>query len=138
MTIVLILGIICIIAFAIIKMRSKNQPKVSKKIKICCGIEYGCIIAFLVVLLLNRVLFNAQPILDIITQIILGIGGIILIITAIISIKNKEKLPPSILLLQGIVIVTIITMIVTNVIENNKFIEESKYIEPDKYVWIYL
>lgn len=127
--IVFVLAIICLAILIIMKLNDKNNKKISKKLKMWSNILLISVIAFIVCIVLNNFIIEKNAIFTTLLYIIGCIGIITLISCTVIGIKDKEKLPLWVSLIQGIVIVVIIGSIINTVINNNTKSEDEKNIK---------
>ena len=61
---------------------------------------------------------------SIILYLLVGINVVILVVCTVISIKNKEKLPFWISILQGLLIAVVVMTIITQIINGNRHQKE--------------
>lgn len=118
--IVFILGIICLIILIVMKVKDKNNDKISEKLKMWTNILFVCVIVLIVCIILGNKITGLNSMFTIIQYIASGIGLIALIVSTIISIKNKEKLQLWVSLVQAIVIVAIVGSCITAIINGNR------------------
>ncbi len=118
--ILIILGIICLIILIVMKVKDKNNDKISKKLKMWTNILFVCVIVLIVYIILGNKITGLNSMFTIIQYIASGIGLIALIVSTIISIKNKEKLQLWVSLVQAIVIVAIAGSCITAIINGNR------------------
>ena len=118
--ILIILGIICLIILIVMKVKDKNNDKISKKLKMWTNILFVCVIVLIVYIILGNKITGLNSMFTIIQYIASGIGLIALIVSTIISIKNKEKLQLWVSLVQAIVIVAIVGTCITAIINGNR------------------
>lgn len=118
--ILIILGIICLIILIVMKVKDKNNDKISKKLKMWTNILFVCVIVLIVYIILGNKITGLNSMFTIIQYIASGIGLIALIVSTIISIKNKEKLQLWVSLVQAIVIVAIVGSCITAIINGNR------------------
>lgn len=118
--IVFILGIICLIILIVMKVKDKNNDKISEKLKMWTNILFVCVIVLIVCIILGNKITGLNSMFTIIQCIASGIGLIALIVSTIISIKNKEKLQLWVSLVQAIVIVAIVGTCITAIINGNR------------------
>ena len=118
--IVFILGIVCLIILIVMKVKDKNNDKISEKLKIWTNILFVCVIVLIVCIIFGNKITGLNSMFTIIQYIALGIGLIALIVSTIISIKNKEKLQLWVSLVQAIVIVAIVGTCITAIINGNR------------------
>lgn len=118
--IVFILGIVCLIILIVMKVKDKNNDKISEKLKMWTNILFVCVIVLIVCIIFGNKITGLNSMFTIIQYIALGIGLIALIVSTIISIKNKEKLQLWVSLVQAIVIVAIVGTCITAIINGNR------------------
>lgn len=117
--IVFILGIICLIILIVMKVKDKNNDKISKKLKMWTNILFVCVIILIACIILGNIMTGLNSMFIIIQYIASGIGLIALVVSTVVSIKDKEKLQLWVSLVQAIVIVAIVGSCITAIINGN-------------------
>lgn len=108
------------IILIVMKVKDKNNDKISEKLKMWTNILFVCVIVLIVCIIFGNKITGLNSMFTIIQYIALGIGLIALIVSTIISIKNKEKLQLWVSLVQAIVIVAIVGTCITAIINGNR------------------
>lgn len=80
------------IILIVMKVKDKNNDKISEKLKMWTNILFVCVIVLIVCIILGNKITGLNSMFTIIQYIASGIGLIALIVSTAISIKDKEKL----------------------------------------------
>ncbi|MEE0866069.1 MAG: hypothetical protein U0L98_04670 [Clostridia bacterium] len=127
--ILIILAIVCLVILVVLKVNDKNKENISKKLNIWLNILFISVIGLVVCVALGRFIETTKAIYTVVMYVIGAIGAVALIGCTVIGIKDKEKLPIWVSLIQAIVIVAIVGNIINGMMHNNRQKEEEKYIK---------
>lgn len=127
--ILIILALVCLGILVVLKINDKNKENVSEKLKKWLNVLFISVIALVICITLGRFIGTAKAIFTVLMYITGAIGAVALIGCTVIGIKDKEKLPIWVSLIQAIVIVAIVGNIINGMMHNNRQKEEEKYIK---------
>lgn len=127
--ILIILALVCLGILVVLKINDKNKENVSEKLKKWLNVLFISVIALVICITLGRFIGTVKAIFTVLMYITGAIGAVALIGCTVIGIKDKEKLPIWVSLIQAIVIVAIVGNIINGMMHNNRQKEEEKYIK---------